>query len=149
MKGVLDSRLWGNSKSLNVTPTLGPTRIFFGELARIEGPQPTTWNVFGRLSNNGGNGNPVDPGDLAGGSFVWELVLGTGQIQVPCIFAVAGVGSPNVAQVDGSFLFQAFGLPAQWITARFSFNGAVAVGGFWTVETWAVPFSFFEGSGAY
>lgn len=149
MRGVLDSRLWGNSKALQATPTIGFTRLFFGELARIEGPLPTTWNVFGRLTNNGGNGNPVDPGDLAAGAFVWELVCGTGQIQVPLVFAVAGVGSPNTPQVDGSFLFQAFGLPAQWITARFSFNGVVVVGGLWNVETWAVPLTFFEGSGGY
>jgi hypothetical protein len=139
MRGVANSRLWGNSKSLQVTPTLGPTRIFWGEVARIEAELPTTWNVFGRLSNNGGNGTPFDPADLAAMSFVWELVCGTGMIQVPLVFAVAGVGSPNVPQLDATFYFQAMGLPAQWITARLEAFGAVAVGGLWTVDTWATP----------
>lgn len=139
MRGVADSRLWGNSKALRVTPTLGPTRLFWGEVARIEGVRPTSWNVFGRLSNNGGNGNPFDPADLAGGTFVWELVAGTGQIQVPLVFPIAGAGSPNTPQLDQTFLFQAFGLPAQWITARLEFFGVVTVGGIWNVETWATP----------
>lgn len=144
MRGVCDSRLWGNSKSLQVGPTLGPTRITFSEIARIEAPRPTTWNVFGRLANNGGTG-PFDPGDLAGGTFVWELLIGVGQIQVPLLFPVAGAGVPAVPNVDGSFYFQAFGLPAQWVSARLEFFGAVAVGGLWSVDTWAVPLGTFFG----
>ena len=147
MRGVRSSRLWGNSKSLQVTPTLRPTRVSFIEVARIESPLPTTWNVFGRLSNNGGSA-PFDPGDLAGGTFIWELVCGTGQIQVPLLFAVAGAGAPpNPPAVDGSFYFQAAGLPAQWITARLEFVGVVAVGGLWAVDTWATPLAgAFEGT---
>ena len=139
MKGVRDSRLWGNSKSLTVTPTLGPTRLTWSEVARIEGPHPMTWNVFGRLSGSFGGGGGFDPGDLAAVSFMWQLVCGTGQIQVPLLFLVAGVGSPNVPSPDGSFYFQAAGLPAQWVSARLEAFGVVAVGGLWTVETWATP----------
>lgn len=150
MKGVLSSRLWGNSKSLQVAPTLGPARISFIEVARIEGEEPTTWNVFGRLSGSGppAGSSGFDAADLAAVSFVWQLVCGTGQIQVPLVFNVAGVGSPNVPAIDGSFYFQAMGLPAQWITARLEAFGPIAVGGLWTVETWGVPLAgYFPGSG--
>jgi hypothetical protein len=138
MRGVADSRLWGNARTLQVGPTLGPTRIDWGEVARIEGPHPTSWNLFGRLANNGGQ-LPFDPADLAAGSFTWVLAAGTGMIQVPLSFAVAGVGSPNVAGPDNSFTFQASGLPAQWVTSGLIFTGPVAVGGFWSLETWGTP----------
>lgn len=142
MRGVLDSRLWGNSKSVQAAP--GATQLSWIEVARIEGPHPMTWNVFGRLSNASGS---FDPGDLAGVGFMWQLVCGTGQIQVPLLFNVAGVGSPNTPAPDGSFYFQAAGLPAQWITARLQAFGLVAVGGLWTVETWAVPLAgYIEGT---
>jgi hypothetical protein len=138
MRGVANSQLWGNSKTLQVLPTLGPTRIPFGEVARIEGPHPTTWNVFGKLSNAGATA-PFDPADLAACSFLWELIAGTGNILVPLTFNVAGLGSVNVPGPDGAFLFQAFGLPAQWITAKLTVTGVVAVGGSWSIDTWATP----------
>jgi hypothetical protein len=129
MKPVLSTVRWGDSRTLVVVPTLGPVRLQFPELVRVEAPHPTTWNVFGTLGG-------VDVADIGLGlNFEWHLLLGVGSVQSTLRFPIGAVPP----QPDGRFYFQAFGVPAQWLTASMVFFAAVAVGGNWTCETWASP----------
>jgi hypothetical protein len=122
-----DTRRWGSAQTVQQAPTIGATNVVTRELVRAEGPAPALWTVMGQVVGVAAADFPP----VVAWTVLLELGLGDGTMPVELAFTP---GTPWIVSV-----------PAQWLTVRMRYVGAIAVGGAWSFSAIAAPATAWDG----